>query len=362
MIKSIHIHNFQKHIDTRVDLHPGVNIFRGESNEGKSAIFRSIRWFTKNRPLGWKFKNWDAGENDSTFVEFVLDNATIQRYRSRERNCYKMGDEEFEAIGYNVPPEVQDILNFSEFNLQGQHEINFMLNETPGAVAKKIGSLVGLDIVDEVEKIAKRKNVATKQELTKCEELELELEEEIQTLYYVEFLKKKIIRHRKREETLHKHEKSIEDLTNGIEVWEDLQNKLEQAEKVITLQEDLDEISETIEHYDKVLQDIVNLEKYIGNGESFHRQLEPLDVLISQEPKCIVLREQLGKKEKLDKDTAYLEIKIPVIEQAPKQIKDLDNKIAQLKRDRKNILEREGICPTCGAKKQDFRLELLSTG
>ena len=44
MIDSITIRNFEKHLDTAFNLCEGVNVFQGESDEGKSGIIRSIAW------------------------------------------------------------------------------------------------------------------------------------------------------------------------------------------------------------------------------------------------------------------------------------------------------------------------------
>jgi exonuclease SbcC len=52
MIKSIKIQNFETHIKTHLDLHPGVNVIVGESDEGKSGIIRSIKWNAKKQTAG----------------------------------------------------------------------------------------------------------------------------------------------------------------------------------------------------------------------------------------------------------------------------------------------------------------------
>ena len=58
MISSIIIKNLETHIDTVLnDLHSGVNVILGESDEGKSGIIRALKLNSQNRPQGDSYRN-----------------------------------------------------------------------------------------------------------------------------------------------------------------------------------------------------------------------------------------------------------------------------------------------------------------
>ena len=53
--KYLHLINFQSHLNTVIELHPGLNILVGESDQGKTAIIRALRWLFYNEPRGTGF-------------------------------------------------------------------------------------------------------------------------------------------------------------------------------------------------------------------------------------------------------------------------------------------------------------------
>ena len=92
MIKSITLKNFETHIDTHIDLHPGVCVFSGESDEGKSGIVRSIEWNAANRPQGDAYRNDQLGPKKD---KKVICSSTINYHKdgivARERDNVSQG-------------------------------------------------------------------------------------------------------------------------------------------------------------------------------------------------------------------------------------------------------------------------------
>jgi len=145
LINSIKIQNFQSHINTQLDLDPGVNAIVGPSDCGKSAVFRALNWLINNRPGGNEFHSWAGGDPS---VSITLDDATISRSRRANENIYTLNDAEFKAFGTTVPQPIQVTLNISDINFQFQLDDPFLFGESPGNIARKLNEVVDLAIID----------------------------------------------------------------------------------------------------------------------------------------------------------------------------------------------------------------------
>ena len=86
MIQKLNIQNFQSHKDTKLEFHPGVNVIIGQSDSGKTAIIRALRWLIWNRPGGDDFRSdWGGG----TVVKIKIDAREIMRGKDKE-NVYSI--------------------------------------------------------------------------------------------------------------------------------------------------------------------------------------------------------------------------------------------------------------------------------
>lgn len=154
MFKTLGITNFQAHREASLTFHPGVNVITGTSDSGKTAILRSLSWLMNNRPSGDAFKNWDAPLKEPVSVQLELeDGSCIVLERQNGKNSYTLYDKDgnpitFSAIRSDVPKEIVELLNMAEYNFQSQHQSYFLIQDTPGEVAKKLNDLVGLSVID----------------------------------------------------------------------------------------------------------------------------------------------------------------------------------------------------------------------
>jgi len=156
VINEIVIHNFKSHKDTQVSFCPGVNVFIGLSDHGKTNVIRAINWVANNRPLGDGVINRDSTEAS---VELTVSHAkgdktaTVRRTKGKNINEYVVnGDNNhpFTAFGSDPPPQILDVMNLSEINLQRQFEPYFLVFDSPGQVATFIRSVTKLDEIDRV--------------------------------------------------------------------------------------------------------------------------------------------------------------------------------------------------------------------
>ena len=146
MIKSVKIEGFQSHKDSYLEFNTGVNVIIGNSDSGKTSIIRAILWLVQNRPQGNAFcSNW---AND-TSIQLEIDNHIIKRFRNKNINNYFLNDLEFKALGTEVPKEISDILNLNEINISKQLDRPFLLDSSPGEVAKHFNKVAHLDQIDE---------------------------------------------------------------------------------------------------------------------------------------------------------------------------------------------------------------------
>lgn len=145
MITKIKLTNFQSHKDTELELHPGLNVIYGESDQGKTAILRALTWVMTNRPLSNRFLMRGAKE---CRVEITTDKGTVVRERKRGFNGYIVNGETFKEIGSSVPPQVAEVLNLGEINLQPQLSPFFLITQSPGQISRYISELLGYDVID----------------------------------------------------------------------------------------------------------------------------------------------------------------------------------------------------------------------
>jgi len=149
MIESLEIQNFQSHEETHLDFDPGVNIIVGTSDSGKTAIIRALRWVVWNRPSGNSFRSTWGGD---TCVQIYTNKGSVLRSKSKS-DKYTLNLEGrkplvLEAFGTSVPEQINDFLDISEVNLQMQLDRPFLLDDTPGDVAKHFNKVARLDKID----------------------------------------------------------------------------------------------------------------------------------------------------------------------------------------------------------------------
>jgi len=129
-------------------LHKGLNVIIGESDSGKSAILRALRWVIANKPSGDAYRRRVGGTVFDTDVKIVTDNGTVKKVKGKGVNLYQLDDQVFKAFGKDIPKEVQDCLNMYETNIQRQLDTPFLLSDSPGVVAQHFNKVANLDKID----------------------------------------------------------------------------------------------------------------------------------------------------------------------------------------------------------------------
>jgi len=152
MLDSIHIQNCHSHKDTFVEFHKGVNVIVGETDAGKSALMRALRYSIWNDQSSKSLLSHWGGV---VSVAVTTDGHKITR-KSDTKEIYLLDDLPFHSFGTKVPAEVQKVFNMdSEINSQEQIETFFLLTETPGYVASFLNKIANLEQIDSVTKSIK---------------------------------------------------------------------------------------------------------------------------------------------------------------------------------------------------------------
>lgn len=191
LLTKITIENFQSHALTEIEPAPGLTVLVGESDQGKSAVIRALKWLFLNQPRGAGFVR--AGESNCRVVVKYGDGAQVSRGRIGNDNVYLVslpGQEPalFRGFGVEVPTEVQEITGISDIdvggesvvpNIAGQLEAPFLLGASGPMRASLIGMMARADIFDEALKNTLADVSRVRREKRENDERIAELEEEI---------------------------------------------------------------------------------------------------------------------------------------------------------------------------------------
>jgi len=153
MIEWLLIENFQNHKKRKVVFDKHCTTFVGDTNEGKSACLRALRWLGLNLPRGDKFVG-DWGKAPFAKVTARIDGHVIARVRGKVGNYYKLDGEKLKAPGKGVPEPIRKILNLCDENFQRQIDPPFWFTERPSTVSKKLNAIVNLGAIDQALKNA----------------------------------------------------------------------------------------------------------------------------------------------------------------------------------------------------------------
>lgn len=193
-IAQVQLINFQSHKDTTIDFCNGLNVFVGESRNGKTAILRALRWLYYNEPRGDRFIR--SGEDQCEVSVLLNDGTQIQRIRnaSGKVNVYVLnepGKEEqvFTKFNKEVPLEIQEALGVSklvldkdtaiELNFSRQMDSAFLVNDSGPRRTKIIGRVVNLHVIDSAQRTAENDLKIAKREKSKFEDDIKSLEEKL---------------------------------------------------------------------------------------------------------------------------------------------------------------------------------------
>lgn len=149
-MRDIKIKSYQGVENAEIILHPGVNLFVGPSDTGKSSIVRALRDHSFNA-VGEGFVT--AGKKVAS-----VEVDEVKWEKGKSVNRYIVGDKVYDKVGRGtVPDEVSDVTKIKEaefgegvsrqLNFCEQFSPEFMVADKASDNAKIIGSLSGINVV-----------------------------------------------------------------------------------------------------------------------------------------------------------------------------------------------------------------------
>ena len=365
-MKKLQVINFESHKDTTVVFSLGVNIITGATDVGKSSLRRACEWVICNRPLGTEFINWD-----SKATTVILDG--VEKYRSQGgKHFYKCSGKVYKAFGHGVPGAVTRELRLTQENIQEQHDPYFLINDSPGQVARILNSVTDLSLIDRCLKEGKKRIRKTITRLEIIDEQAQERETKRESLLWAEEAIKEVDHYEqfvRTEKTLDGQTAVLKKLITKAQnpeleilnlVTEDLEQvktyrlKAEDREARIKLlgslisqaeapvQPPVIEDLEQVQKAKEILKDsrIKNLKSLLQRASPVAFPLATVDIQI--------LQNQRVKIKSIKTRITVLETKIKDYETGSKNLQALSNDYNQQKKAFDMELKSLGICPLCG--------------
>lgn len=198
-ITKLELNNFQSHENSTIEFDRGLNVILGNSDSGKTAILRAIKWALYNEPLGNYFIR--EGSKDVSVSVYFNTGAIVRRFRSASKNTYylkKFNGKEFtfDGFGIEVPKEIKEEIGMYKINLDNketsilniseQLEGPFLLNEKSSLRASAIGRLIGVNYVDDALRDTVRDNKTINSDIKSLYISKEELMEELKEFEYID--------------------------------------------------------------------------------------------------------------------------------------------------------------------------------
>ena len=336
MLERIQIQDFQRHEKLRIKLDPKITTIVGPSDSGKSSILRAIRWVFLNRPRGNGFIR--EGQS-STSVSLWVDDRKVKRIRSKTKNQYKLDDATMNAVATTVPEPIADFLNVDDVNFHLQHESPFWFGLSPGEVAKRINSIVDLELVDStlyaLTGALRKSGVAVEIANERWENSSREAKE----LDYVPEIDANL-------KTVENQQKEVSSLRGQASLLgASISEAIIYQERTETLSGAILGASGALEsgrEWKRLFEERDGLAKLLEKAKEAEQRVSQPIPDISE---LGVLKEQA---EKLNTDFVQLHQLVMEIEDSESDVRELRGKVGEAEETLEN--ESDGVCPLCGSK------------
>lgn len=146
-IRNLGVRNIRSYRSLDLDFHANLNVIRGKSDSGKSALIKALIFAIKNRAS----KNIRTkGITDDSSVRISDGSNAVTRLKGKANSYILEGriTAKLDAVNKEVPEDVSKLLNLSENNIQEQRDTFFLIDESPGNVSKALNKVSGLSEVD----------------------------------------------------------------------------------------------------------------------------------------------------------------------------------------------------------------------
>ena len=343
MLTSLHITNFQSHKESHLEFNPGVNVIIGESDSGKTAILRALRWVLTNRPGGDSFRSSWGGD---TSIGIWTKNALIVREKIGTNNIYRLNDTEFKAFGTDVPEEIQDALNMNEINVQNQLDLPFLLRDSPGQVAAHFNKIAHLDAIDKSMQLIEKWTRALNQQLKDGESNLIQQQESLTEYAYLPEMEKDIEDAEWVEVQLQDTEKKVKRISSLIFMLDKNRKKMDEYAQILLLEKSVEKAMNLRQEIIIKSESIRRMELLIRNIAKKEKQIQELNSILQLEPDVIQALSQMSELQRKQVDLRNFKRIIENEQAKCDRIQELKIKIEN--QEKKFHSELGTVCPLCG--------------
>ncbi len=345
MIKYLALENFQSHISSTLNFHKGVNVITGPSDSGKSVLIKALYWLVNNRPSGESFKNLSSKKQDQMAVEIETDDHTIAIIRNEGKTSYIEGNNEYTAIRTDVPKEISKVLNLDDYNIQTQHQPYFLLQDTPGEIARKLNELVGLDIIDVLYKNIAAEIRDVNYQIGLKKNTISDIEEELEKFKNLDVIEKLIKSIEKNYQKTAETTSAVNFLEKSIESLESIDKDMVQLQILSKLEKKTKKVSDAYDDYLSVESKVSSIQSMIVSLEDIEKDLEEYTEWVKIEETINSILNDI----KTNNTILCMFSKMKTVLTKIDNIEIQENKEMDLKEKTitqyLNLLEKENVCP-----------------
>ena len=363
-LRSLSFVNIQSHKETILDLSPKLNVIKGTSHKGKSSMVRGSEFLIFNEPLAPqdKIKSWFAKkEEEMSVTAGYTDESYVIRTHSPSFNGYLIGNEEekpLEALRGDVPEEVRAALGIDSLNLRGQNDGYFMLNSSPGEVARMFNQVSGLDIIDKVLSRVNSISRETNASLNSIEKQVIQESASVEKLKFVREVKTEVALLEKRVKRCQQLEQSIATISSSLAIIE----KEKEVERVCKIKIGVKPLISSLKLSVSSLESLENrykaLSSVVGNIKKHTKLIEDLNDWLLVKKEAESFREQIKAYEDAKKKHDALFNVCSTIKAHEKKRRTLSLHVSQLQEKRASLHAKLDYCPTCGAHRKYWKNDI----
>lgn len=278
MLEYISAIHFQIHDSVTAVFDPFTTTFIGPTDSGKSSLLRCLKWICLNVPQGDEFIK--DGEEHAEGILTLDGGREVKRIRGKQ-NTYEFDGKQYKSFGASVPQDVADLLNVSPLQFQDQITLPFWFCLPPSQVARELNQIVNLDIIDAVLSHVTTEVRKRRAEVEFTEERLKKAREERDALAWVKNCNRDL---RALEEAIKDHEDTVRhimDLEKALGEIESFDDRVRvnkegtgQLRALLSAYEDYSSLSDRIENLETVVAQVGRLEKQWRDTVMSREELE----------------------------------------------------------------------------------------
>jgi len=346
MINELYIENFQSHKESILEFSQGMNLIVGQSDSGKTAILRALKWLITNRPGGDEFRSTWGGDTSVSIA--TKEGQTISRNKSKALNSYMLNDQEFVAFGQDVPDEIREVLNMDAVNLQEQMDSPFLLSETSGSVAAHFNKVANLELIDStLNNVQKEINKLTKTISFNSDEIEAK-KEQLTDFIDIDTVEKKLNKIQKKKEHSTKLKEDIKTLESVMTSLEETATDIEDTKELVKMGKDIDAVLLKFEKLSEAKKKANELKGVCFEIFYANQDIEKLKKLVSAEDDINKAVKHIKKREMDAQNLTNLKELCDTIESNNEAVKTALKTFNDLEQEYKDNLPE--LCPICNSK------------